>query len=158
MTSVKLVIYCRKVNTTVESNKLRRYNVGIKEGRVDYMSDRRLVREIVIRVYSDGSTHTDTIEVPQGNKGEQVRVVTESEWKTGILALGSKGEVGRYLRLDDEVIIRMGEHSVRTRTHSMTKGRINGLTRFFKDNNINTGDTLRIRYNKETKTVYLKRV
>lgn len=83
--------------------------------------------------------------------------LTETQFNFGILTLGSKG-IGSLMPLNESINVKLFVNDVLRseklcNTHSSSKGRVNGLTKIYKDNNdvINSNSIIKVDYNPSEK-------
>ncbi len=82
-----------------------------------------------------------------------VKIIGQADIKYNICTFGAKFHIGFGVT----VTIQIGDNVYRSKTHNSIKGRIDGLKRFYSENDINLGDTLEaIYFSKDNKIVIKK--
>jgi len=88
--------------------------------------------------------------------------IKETENRYGILTLGVKSSVGMLIPTGTEITIEIdGEKFISERpivTHKSTRGRIDGLTQFFRENKekLTVGAIIRVSYDPQNSTLTIK--
>lgn len=96
------------------------------------------------------------IEMRSTQPESMIHKINYSEVTYGILTLG-KNAVTESLSIGDEIFIQIGEDSEprKVKTHKTSRGRIDGLTRLFKEHSVKEADQFEIFYLREQKLLIL---
>lgn len=81
-----------------------------------------------------------------------IKVIGQTDIKYNICTFGAKFHIGFGV----QVVIQMGDNIYRCKTHNGVKGRIDGLKKFYSENNINLGDRLEAKYISKDNMIIIK--
>ena len=128
-------------------------------GEEGHISDENLKKlQDIFKIASN--TNNTTIYSPKGganvmDENKVVdKIVNQTDAKYKILTAGSRLHIG----FGQNVTIVYNDKEYATKMHNTSKGRIDGLTDFYKDSEIQEGDRLQLSYEFDSKKIFVKKL